>query len=348
MSTPPPDVTAVIASQHEQVKLLLNRVRQQAGQARTEAFHTLRLTLALHETAEEQAIHPQAERQLDPYDRPVIDRIAEEQTAGQTIGMLEMLDVDSDQFNSTFENLASSVVDHAAAEENDEWPALRQIADVTIVQGMVEQMQAVTRLAGDPSAPAIGATFEEMRQWAESLLPQPPALTFSGPEYSATAQPRAEAAAAPQETAAEDEQELRQKIEQTREQLGATVEQLAAKADVTGRARAKAAQVRAKAATQLDAKRSQIAGRTATARRKVTAAGSMARAQLQTQATPVWEKAPEPLRRTVAAGASTARQRRLPQALVAVTLIAGYLALRWWRKPPSRQGSGQRRSGRAN
>lgn len=175
MSTPSRDVTAVIAPQHEHVTALLDRVRQATGQERTEAFHTLRLTLAVHETAEEQAIHPQAERQLGANNRAATDRIAEEQTAGQAIGELEMLDVDSDQFNSTFGHLASSVVDHAAAEENDEWPALRQISDATIINGMVEQMQAVTRLAEDPASPGIQATFEEMRQWARSQLPDPPA-----------------------------------------------------------------------------------------------------------------------------------------------------------------------------
>lgn len=175
MSSPSQDVTAVIAPQHEHVKVLLNSVRQETGQRRAEVFHTLRLTLALHETAEEQAIHPQAQRQLDPYDRPATDRIAEEQTAGQTIGELEMLNVDSDQFNYTFEDLASSVVDHATAEENDEWPALRQISDVTIINAMVEQMQAVPRLAEDPAAPGIDATFEEMQHWAKTLLPEPPA-----------------------------------------------------------------------------------------------------------------------------------------------------------------------------
>jgi hemerythrin superfamily protein len=169
------DVTAVIAPQHEQVKVLLEQVRKAAGRERAEAFHRLRLTLALHETAEEQAVHPQARRQLDPDDRVVTDRVAEEETAGQTISALEMVDVDSDQFGSTFEHLASSVIDHATAEENDEWPALRQITDSAVASGMIAEMEAVTRLAEDSSAPGIDATFKEMQEWAKSHLPKPPA-----------------------------------------------------------------------------------------------------------------------------------------------------------------------------
>jgi hypothetical protein len=169
------DVIAAIGSQHEHVKSLLEAVRQQAGQRRAAAFHTLRLTLALHETAEQQAIHPLALRQLGAHERAASDRIAEEQTAGQTIGALELVNVDSDQFNATFGHLATSVAEHAAAEEADEWPALRQITDPPVIKAMAEQMQAVTRLAGDASAPGIRATFAEMEDWAKARLPRPPA-----------------------------------------------------------------------------------------------------------------------------------------------------------------------------
>lgn len=140
-----------------------------------------------------------------------------------------------------------------------------------------------------------------------------------------------------------DADKLRQEIERTREQLGETVEQLAAKADVKGRARAKAAelavrvkdeaaQARARGATQAGAVRGQLADRSAGVRQKAVAVGGTAKTQLRARAAGVREAAPEPLRRTVAGGASTAQQRRIPLAVAAVTLIAGYVALRWWRK----------------
>jgi hypothetical protein len=140
-----------------------------------------------------------------------------------------------------------------------------------------------------------------------------------------------------------DEAELRQEIEQTREQLGETVEQLAAKTDVKARARAKAAdlagrakkttaQARTKAATQASTVRGQLAGKTAGTRQKATAVGGTVTSQLQAKAAPVREAMPEPVRRAVAKGASTAQQRRAPLAMAAVTLIAGYLVFRWWRK----------------
>jgi polyhydroxyalkanoate synthesis regulator phasin len=144
---------------------------------------------------------------------------------------------------------------------------------------------------------------------------------------------------APGGTAPGDEHELRQEIEQTREQLGETVEQLVAKTDVTGRARAKAAeladrvkdstaQVRAKAARRAADVRSQASGKTELARHKTTAG----RDRLQARAAGAWQAAPEGARRTVAKAADIAGQRRVPLAVAAAVLAAGYLAFRWRRR----------------
>ncbi len=145
--------------------------------------------------------------------------------------------------------------------------------------------------------------------------------------------------------APDDVQQVEQEIERTREQLGETVEQLAAKADVKVRARAKAAEVseRVKSktsqaqnevASSAESVRSQLVAKTAAARQKAMSAGGAGKDQLQGRTaavvTPVWEAAPEPLRRSVARGASTARRHRVPLAVAAGVVIAGYLAIRWW------------------
>jgi hypothetical protein len=74
--------------------------------------------------------------------------------------------------------------------------------------------------------------------------------------------------------------------------------------------------------------RSQAAGKTAPARQQTTAAKN----QIQARAAGAWQAAPEDVRRTVAKAASTASQRRVPVAVAAAVLIAGYLVLRWWRR----------------
>jgi hypothetical protein len=145
----------------------------------------------------------------------------------------------------------------------------------------------------------------------------------------------------------DDEQELREDIEQTRARLGETVERLAAKADVKGQARAKAAELtgrmknrvkntavtsRAKATERAASVRGQLAGKTAAVRQQAAAAGGKGKGELQARLTPAWEAAPEPVRRTVAKGASTARQRRAPLAAALVGLVVCYVIVQRWRK----------------
>jgi cell division septum initiation protein DivIVA len=105
-----------------------------------------------------------------------------------------------------------------------------------------------------------------------------------------------------------DEGELRHEIEQTRDQLAQTVEQLAAKADVKATARAKVAH----------------------GRQRMKSEAARIRARAAAKAGPVWRKAPEPVQRSLARGASTAQQRPIPIAAVAAMLLAGYLAMRRW------------------
>jgi hypothetical protein len=143
----------------------------------------------------------------------------------------------------------------------------------------------------------------------------------------------------------DDVQELQQKIEQTREQLGETVEQLAAKADVKARARGKAAeltsqvkgkagQAQAQAAARLGEVRDQLASKTEGTGQKAMSLGAAAKDQLSGRvaavSTPVWEATP--VRRAAAKGASSAGQRRAALAVAAGVFVAGYLAIRWWRR----------------
>jgi ABC-type transporter Mla subunit MlaD len=142
-------------------------------------------------------------------------------------------------------------------------------------------------------------------------------MTARGPGKKATTDLPAETATTPHRTVPEEEQELRQQIEQTRQDLGETMEQLVARTDMAARARANAAE-----ATE------RMKGSMRRVRTRAAAQGQAAASQVA----PVWDKAPEPLRRTVEKAASGANQRRAPLAAAAATLVAGYLAVRWWRK----------------
>ena len=163
---------------------------------------------------------------------------------------------------------------------------------------------------------------------AAEISPSPRAdqLSASGAADDTTrsAAPAAGVAAAP-----DDVQQLKQEIEETRGLLGETVEQLAAKADVKSRARAKTAELSGRVMSMAGQATKGAAARAGSARGQLAGTSAAARDRVAAVSAPVWESA-EPLRRSVARGASTARQHRVPLAVAAGAIIVGYLLIRSW------------------
>lgn len=186
-----PDITSVIAEQHEGTKRAMSGLLRHRGAERAEQFRRLRVTMALHETAELLTVHPESARQLGGHDRAILDLVAEESEARQLIGRLELLDIDSDTFVEGFEELATSVIRHAETEEADEWPVLREITDMAANERMVAVMSAVPGLAEDPHGLAQEATFSQMLGWAEEMLAREvePADTLNDPASSDSPEP---------------------------------------------------------------------------------------------------------------------------------------------------------------
>jgi Protein of unknown function (DUF3618) len=126
-----------------------------------------------------------------------------------------------------------------------------------------------------------------------------------------------EEAGTPASAPPDDVQQVQQEIEQTREHLGDTVEQLAAKADVKARARDKAAELAGRMESTTSWARQQAAGRAESLRGQIAAAGA-----------PAWKATPEEIRRAVTKGASSAKERRVPLAVIAGALLFACLAVR--------------------
>jgi len=53
------DVVDLLLSQHNEVKALFARVKSSTGEAKRDAFQELVRLLAVHESAEEQVVHPE-------------------------------------------------------------------------------------------------------------------------------------------------------------------------------------------------------------------------------------------------------------------------------------------------
>jgi hemerythrin superfamily protein len=137
------DVVSFLEEQHEQVKVLFDEVLAKQGEARAKAFFALRRMLAVHETAEEEILHPVARRALPAGERIVAARLEEEKQAKTMLVLLESLALDSPEFEARFADFRAAVLAHAEAEETDEFSRLR----VALRPARLERMKTVVELA---------------------------------------------------------------------------------------------------------------------------------------------------------------------------------------------------------
>jgi hemerythrin superfamily protein len=120
----PTDVVDFLVSQHQQIKSLFAKTLAASGKEREKAFVELRRLLAVHETAEEEIVHPRAKRKIGDGAEVVEKRLEEEHEAKTVLQKLEKLDVDSEEFTRLLTQLRDAVVDHAEHEESDEFARL--------------------------------------------------------------------------------------------------------------------------------------------------------------------------------------------------------------------------------
>jgi hemerythrin superfamily protein len=148
------DVVSFLKGQHEQIKQLFGQVIAAQGSQREQAFLELRRLLAVHETAEEEIVHPRAKRELAEGDAVVADRLREEHEAKESLAELEKLDIESTDFETKFRKLQADVIAHAEAEEHQEFEKLRDELDET----QLERMRNAVRMAESmaPTRPHAG------------------------------------------------------------------------------------------------------------------------------------------------------------------------------------------------
>ncbi|WP_328818708.1 hemerythrin domain-containing protein [Nonomuraea cypriaca] len=74
---------------HQEIKAMFDEVENAAPEDRTETFQRLVRLLAVHETAEEEIVHPYARRKLDHGEDVVDERLAEENSAKDMLTQME-------------------------------------------------------------------------------------------------------------------------------------------------------------------------------------------------------------------------------------------------------------------
>ncbi|MFF5225252.1 hemerythrin domain-containing protein [Dactylosporangium sp. NPDC000521] len=177
------DVVDLLLAQHNEIKALFADVRTAQGEAKEQAFQRLVRLLAVHESAEEQVVHPAARHQAG--DAVVDARLREESEAKHVLSELYDLGVDGPGFEAKFAELERSVLAHATSEERDEFPELRRNTDPDRLRRMAGAVRAAEAVSPTRPHPAAGespvanvvlgppvAVFDKMRDairdWRQS------------------------------------------------------------------------------------------------------------------------------------------------------------------------------------
>jgi hemerythrin superfamily protein len=117
------DLLDAVRRDHREIESLMSMVDTATGDARRDAFEDLVRKLAVHETAEEEVVHPLAK---GAGAKDVVDEVLnEETTAKKALSALDGMDVNSPGFETQFEKLKIDVKRHAEYEEQQEHPRIR-------------------------------------------------------------------------------------------------------------------------------------------------------------------------------------------------------------------------------
>jgi len=138
------DVVTAVLDDHAQIKMLMNDVSV-AGPDKEDRFRRLVEKLAVHETAEEEVVHPLARDITDG--KTVVERRLDEESQGKSaLAELEKMGVDAVGFDEAFDRLRSAVLDHAEHEEQEELPRLRREVEADRLASAAGMFRAAERM----------------------------------------------------------------------------------------------------------------------------------------------------------------------------------------------------------
>lgn len=157
---PAPDVVDLLVEQHMQIRSLFTAVLTTSGLERREAFEDLVRLLSVHETAEEEVVHP-ALRVGMPDGQAIVDaRLEEERKAKVLLKELDGMDLEDEKFLPLFLQLRNAVISHAMYEQRYEFNRIRQhlpAVQRASMRGLVKAAEAAAPTRPHPSAQSATA-----------------------------------------------------------------------------------------------------------------------------------------------------------------------------------------------
>ncbi|WP_055692653.1 hemerythrin domain-containing protein [Streptomyces prasinus] len=149
------DVVSLLMRQHGDIRNLFDEVEATGGEERRDAFRRLVRLPAVHETAEEEVVHPFARRASPGGEQVVKDRLAEEKAAKETLAALDDMDTDDPKFMPRLLKLRKDVQEHARAEERYEFTHIRRSTDAAGLAAMAKAIKAAEAMAPTRPHPEV-------------------------------------------------------------------------------------------------------------------------------------------------------------------------------------------------
>ena len=170
------EIRSALNAEHQHLWLLIASLRRASVDERQSSLQRLLRYLAVHEAAEEVAIH---NAWVTDSTR---ERLDEEREAAEIVERLARLGDDpaetgeavpmgatpsDDEFLVALDQLERNLRDHAEAEENEELPILAAELPKEQVGEMLRVVLMVRELAGDAASPIADGSFSTMRLAAQ-------------------------------------------------------------------------------------------------------------------------------------------------------------------------------------
>ncbi|MEU8057746.1 hemerythrin domain-containing protein [Microbispora bryophytorum] len=162
------DVVDLLIHQHSLIRDMFDEVEHAAPGTRHEPFRQLVRMLAVHETAEEEIVHPYTRLRVDGGAGVVADRLKEECEAKEMLRTLNAMGPEHPGFMPELDKLRMAVLTHARAEERYEFTRLR--AETTAAERRAMALGVRAALAMAPTRPHPG-----VESMTRNLLLGPPA-----------------------------------------------------------------------------------------------------------------------------------------------------------------------------
>jgi hypothetical protein len=139
------DVIDEVLKDHREIKELFSKVRSSTGTRKRGAFQALVRKLAVHETAEQEIVHPLA---LGAGADDIRDRrVSEEKEAEGILSELVKIGPEDPRFPPMLEALQREVLEHAEREEREEHPKIRSDVDADRLRMLAAAFRAAEATA---------------------------------------------------------------------------------------------------------------------------------------------------------------------------------------------------------